>query len=276
MATRPKRKQLVTKYAEMVSSELMEERYQEIIRERIKGRHGVYALYLGKSLQYVGLTTNLRTRLERHRKDPLAGKWDKFSIYLTKNENLLKDLETLVLHIATKPPLNKNEGKFIECEDMLPLLKNKWKQLKAQEKEQLFGPSKQNRLDSNRKPPSIAKPSPTRRPNGKNRGVVPKGKRESATRLLVEIFKANNLVRLTDEEIQARVVKAFPGSCWQRRLAYVNCSRWQYNNGRLTPNIPKEPARRWVVKDGKRVEFLKAANKARSGSGLYLLHYTNV
>ena len=34
-------------------------KYQDIIRQYIRGRNGVYALYKGERLYYVGLATNL-------------------------------------------------------------------------------------------------------------------------------------------------------------------------------------------------------------------------
>jgi hypothetical protein len=228
----------------MVSSELIET-YQEISREHTKGRHGIYALYLGDSLQYVGLATDLRMRLEGHLKDRHAGKWDKFSIYLTKSESHLKELETLVIRIA-KPPENRQRGNFIDCENLRPILIDEYNRLKAIEIDKLFGDNKPTGPVAKAPTPKLAPAKPARREKG--------GRQEgSAAALFTKIFSANNKERLTDPEIQAKVVKAFPkDKCW-RWLSYMNYMRWAYNSGKLTPGKPKEPAKRWIKVNGKRV-----------------------
>ena len=57
--------------------------YAEIIREMIKRKSGVYALYRRGSLYYVGLAGNLSGRQKNHRRDRHSGLWDRFSVYLT-------------------------------------------------------------------------------------------------------------------------------------------------------------------------------------------------
>ena len=69
---------LVTQHLEGVSRELLEE-HQEIVRRYVRARNGVYALYRGKRLYYVGLATNLKNRLGHHLKDRHHGSWDRFS-----------------------------------------------------------------------------------------------------------------------------------------------------------------------------------------------------
>ena len=59
------------------------EQYQDIIREYVRKRHGVYALYRRGKLHYVGLASNLRVRLKQHLHDRYKDSWDRFSIYLT-------------------------------------------------------------------------------------------------------------------------------------------------------------------------------------------------
>ena len=58
-----KRSQLVCQQLENISREALA-KYQHIIRHYIRGRNGVYALYKGDKLYYVGLATNLRSRLK--------------------------------------------------------------------------------------------------------------------------------------------------------------------------------------------------------------------
>lgn len=59
---RMKRAQLVCQHFENVSREALQ-KHQDLIREYVRGRHGVYALYRKGKLHYVGLARNLRSRL---------------------------------------------------------------------------------------------------------------------------------------------------------------------------------------------------------------------
>jgi hypothetical protein len=74
---------LFTQYLERVSGKLLEEEYRQVVARMIRGHAGVYALYKGERLYYVGLATNLMGRVKQHLKDRHAKRWDKFSVYLT-------------------------------------------------------------------------------------------------------------------------------------------------------------------------------------------------
>ncbi len=91
------------------SSFLQEDTVKQIASELMKNYSGVYALYHGEKLYYVGLTTDLHGRLKWHLKDRHASKWDKFQIFIIKKVKYLKDLETLVVHIA-EPKGNRQRG----------------------------------------------------------------------------------------------------------------------------------------------------------------------
>jgi hypothetical protein len=116
-----KKGQLVSQHLENISRSALEN-YQNILKEFVKGRHGVYALYSKEKLHYVGLASNLRNRLKSHLKDRHAQTWDSFSIYLTINDAHLHELETLILKIAS-PKGNKQSGNFINAENLKPLFK---------------------------------------------------------------------------------------------------------------------------------------------------------
>jgi hypothetical protein len=91
--------------------------YPDIITEYARGRSGVYALYKGKDLYYVGLAKNLRSRLQGHLRDRHAEAWDHFNVYLTQGDEHLKELESLVLRIAS-PKGNRISGKFMGSSDL--------------------------------------------------------------------------------------------------------------------------------------------------------------
>ena len=111
-----KRAQLVCQHLENISREALE-RHQEIIRQYVRGRQGVYAMYRRGKLYYVGLATNLRNRLKHHLKDRHGESWDRFSVYLTIGDHHLRELEALILR-TVKPSGNKQKGKFTKSEDL--------------------------------------------------------------------------------------------------------------------------------------------------------------
>jgi hypothetical protein len=110
MATKAKTG-LVREYLEKVSGSLLEDQYRPAISAMIRGHAGVYALYKGDRLYYVGLATNLMGRVKHHLKDRHTKRWDKFSVYLTNDGNLVKPLESLLLRIAD-PPGNRVKGRL--------------------------------------------------------------------------------------------------------------------------------------------------------------------
>lgn len=107
---------LVSQYLEKISRAALE-KHQGIIREYVAKRHGVYALYRGNRLYYVGLASNLRNRLRHHLRDRHGQSWDRFSVYLTIGDSHIKELESLVLRIVS-PPGNKTGGTFGKAENL--------------------------------------------------------------------------------------------------------------------------------------------------------------
>lgn len=119
-------------------SRLALERYQDLIREYVRHRNGVYALYRGNRLYYVGLARNLRTRLRAHLKNRHGESWDRFAVYLTIGDKHLKELESLLLRIV-KPVGNRQSGKFARCEDLRKRLAKDIRLHQRQELSSLFG-----------------------------------------------------------------------------------------------------------------------------------------
>lgn len=129
--------QLVCQHLESISRTALD-RYQGILKEYVKGRHGVYALYRKGHLYYVGLASNLRNRLKTHLKDRHAQTWDSFSVYLTINDSHLHELETLLLKIAS-PKGNKQSGNFMNSENLKPLFKKRVSKAQQNELDALLG-----------------------------------------------------------------------------------------------------------------------------------------
>jgi hypothetical protein len=107
---------LVCQHLENISRDALE-KHQKIIKQYVRRRNGVYALYRKEKLYYVGLAKNLRSRLKSHLHDRHGSSWDRFSVYLTIGEQHLRELESLILRIV-QPKGNKQKGKFPKSEDI--------------------------------------------------------------------------------------------------------------------------------------------------------------
>jgi len=78
---RKSKNNLVCQYLENISRKALE-KYQDIIKKYVRDRHGVYALYRKNKLYYVGLASNLRSRLRHHLRDRHADAWDSLASIL--------------------------------------------------------------------------------------------------------------------------------------------------------------------------------------------------
>jgi len=94
-----KPRKLLLGYLERISSKVFSD-FPKQLTDLIGKQHGVYSLYKGNRLYYVGLASNLRGRIKHHLSDKHAGRWDKFSLYLVRKADHIKELETLILRIA--------------------------------------------------------------------------------------------------------------------------------------------------------------------------------
>ena len=113
---RTKRQPLVCKFLEHVSTKYWKKNGRHL-GDLVGKSHGVYSLYKGGRLYYVGLASNIPGRLDQHLRDPHKGLWDNFSVYLTLESGFMKELESLVLRIA-EPKGNKQGGNFVKAQDL--------------------------------------------------------------------------------------------------------------------------------------------------------------
>ena len=132
-----KSEHLVCQHLENISSDALE-KYQKIIRQYVRRRSGIYALYRGDRLYYVGLASNLRSRLKGHLKDRHRNLWDRFSVYITIGDQHIKELESIVLRIS-KPKGNKVKGKFKRSENLRRLFAKDIRRLQKDEFNQILG-----------------------------------------------------------------------------------------------------------------------------------------
>ena len=116
-----KRPPLVCQHLEMISRKAIEE-YQDILKKFVRRRPGIYALYRKNRLRYVGLASNLKSRLNHHLRDRHAKTWDHFSVYLTIKSDHLRELEALAIRIAS-PKENRQMGKLRKSQNLKKIFK---------------------------------------------------------------------------------------------------------------------------------------------------------
>lgn len=97
-------------------------RFQKQITECVKGSFGVYALYRQNELYYIGLASNLKSRIKGHLKGKHGRSWTHFSLYIFRRESHIKELESLLLRIAY-PEGNLQKGKLKGSINLKPKLK---------------------------------------------------------------------------------------------------------------------------------------------------------
>jgi hypothetical protein len=119
-------------------SKALFKRYASSIEDLIGDSHGIYALYDGPDLYYVGKSTDLRQRVGAHLRDRLLANWTHFSLYLVRNADHLQDIESLVVRIA-KPKGNRATpgGKGISA--LLRKLKASVRERQREDWAELFG-----------------------------------------------------------------------------------------------------------------------------------------
>lgn len=138
MATRNKNG-IVTRYFERISWRVLD-KYRPIIKDMIRGHAGIYALYKGDRLYYVGLATNMMNRVNHHLKDRHRGKWDRFSVYLTDDAEHIRLLEALLLRVINlQGKGNRVKGRLRGAQDLVRPLKRKLDEFQRDETARLLG-----------------------------------------------------------------------------------------------------------------------------------------
>ena len=135
---------LVVGHLERVSRPLLEE-HKDVINEYVEGQHGIYALYKNGNLYYVGLARNLPKRLSDHLKDHHQGDWDEFSLYVTKKEEHMRELESLLLRIMT-PKGNRMIGKLTGSENLKGHLRRMLNEQHRDRMARMLGKKKTDRI----------------------------------------------------------------------------------------------------------------------------------
>lgn len=128
---------LVIEHLENIGAKVFE-KFAPVITRFVDRRNGIYALYKGETLYYVGLASNLKGRLKEHLRDRHAQKWDRFSVYLTQSDRFLKDMESLILRISL-PEGNRVKGKLPGSHDLKRSLQGEISTLQRMEMNGVLG-----------------------------------------------------------------------------------------------------------------------------------------
>jgi len=130
-------KNLVCQYFEGLSRKALED-YSGLFYKYIKGRHGIYALYRNDKLYYVGLATDIKSRLRNHFNDRHAKTWNRFSIYFTVGDDHLRELEALLLRIVPTDG-NTQKGKFAKAQNLNRLFQKEMHDFNRNEEHRIMG-----------------------------------------------------------------------------------------------------------------------------------------
>ena len=128
---------LVVNRLEKVSKDLFR-RHFGLITELVGNSPGIYALYDGPDLYYVGKSTDLKKRVKQHLRDRHLASWTHFSLYLVRRAEHIHEIESLLVRIANPQgnrvvPRGKSSG---------PLLKKLQQMVRQKQKDEyleLFG-----------------------------------------------------------------------------------------------------------------------------------------
>jgi hypothetical protein len=107
---------LVKGYLEKVDRKAFEYLLRDF-RQLLGDSSGIYALYNGDKLYYVGIADNLLARVDWHTQDRHQNNWDKVSFFIIDKHRYSKDIETTILRIIktdtrAEPKGNRTRGKF--------------------------------------------------------------------------------------------------------------------------------------------------------------------
>ena len=147
MATRQtkgrKARPLVGGFLERISVKAFEKYHREIT-DLVQTQQGVYSLYKNDHLYYVGLAVDLRRRIKQHIRDKHAGRWNRFSLYLVRKVDHIKEIESLLLRIAD-PAGNKQGGRLRRAMNLDRQLRRMMQKRQREELDELFTDSSGSR-----------------------------------------------------------------------------------------------------------------------------------
>jgi hypothetical protein len=130
-------RKLLLGYLERISSRVFSD-FPKELTDLVGKQHGIYSLYKGRRLYYVGLATDLKGRIKQHLRDKHAQRWDKFSLYLVRKADHIRELESLVMRVAD-PKGNPTKGRLLHAVNLGPKLEAGIREAQERQRSRLFG-----------------------------------------------------------------------------------------------------------------------------------------
>ena len=127
---------IITKKLQNVNIAAVQD-FSPILLDFVGENQGIYALYKGAKLYYIGRAANLQKRLSQHLRDRHQRKWDKFSLFVVNNEKHIGDLESLLIDIC-EPTGNRAHPKG-QAKDLKKEFEDRIDAFHADEKALLLG-----------------------------------------------------------------------------------------------------------------------------------------
>jgi len=131
---------LVVQKLENVSKEAFRTHY-DLITQLVGTSPGIYCLYDGGALYYVGKSADLRKRVKQHLRDKHFASWTHFSLYLVQKVAHIEEIESLLIKIAN-PEGNRRIPRGEAGSSMVNELKALVRQKQAEEFAEMFGTRK--------------------------------------------------------------------------------------------------------------------------------------
>lgn len=73
--------------------------YEEALIDKIGDNGGIYVLYKGKKIYYIGKAIKLKQRIKQHFTDKHKNKWDHFSLYVVSDKKFIPQLERVLIFL---------------------------------------------------------------------------------------------------------------------------------------------------------------------------------
>lgn len=128
---KPSSRSLLINRVENVSKDVFQEYYEQIT-ELIGDKPGIYALYDGPDLYYVGKSIDLRKRVKNHLTDRHLASWTHFSLYLVRRADHIHEIESLLVRISNPKGnrvIPKGRSTGVLAKDLKRLIVAKQKQV---------------------------------------------------------------------------------------------------------------------------------------------------
>ena len=239
MKNHKKRTPLLVEKLEDIGKEIFEKSYRKILKKHIGKQPGVYALYKGEKLYYVGQAQELVSRIKTHLDNKHAKCWDRFSIYIAKNKKYVPDLEAVVIAVAD-PKGNKNRPQLAKKIRKAIKLEQRIKKDLDEQTQKMMGPTKRSKqAQSKRKSKAkITKASKSQSLKSQNR---------KSSLILVNLFETDKPLKANYKGQEYRAMLLTSGKVLYNGKEYDSLSK----AGKVVTGLNTNGWTFWEIQDHK-------------------------